>query len=370
MKIIITALLLLLVNVVAGQEKYKGLVVIKAKTDHADWKIDNERINGSWRIEPKIKIDSLFVNCFKQKQKFVFYTDIDSIEFNISADIEKKFYVLLNNKYALTLVKGFKPNYKALNFNSQNRETNLNYWYYNSSSSYLEKLRTKYNLDSIIKGANSDEEKVIKILHWVHNQWEHNGRNRPKKYDAISILEEAHSGKDFRCVEYGIVVSACLRSIGLPARTIGLKTKDVETRKGGAGHVATEVYLNDKQKWVFIDGQWDAIPYLNNEPLNAIEFQKAISKNYTDLEVKSYSDVSKFHYVSWIYQYLYYFDIALKNEGSGKDSKVDGNRKIMLVPVGAKKPKYFQRWFIRIKKTKYTNSIQDFYLEPKKRNMD
>jgi hypothetical protein len=366
MKIKITTIFLFFSLFVIGQGKYNELDVIKAKTNKADWQIDNERVKGAWRIAPEIEVDSLFINCFNENQEFVFYTDIDSIKYNIEIGTEKKFYVLLNDKdYALTLIKGVKPNFKTLEFDYKKMNTNIKYWYYNNSNSYLEKLRKKYKIDSIIDGAQTDEEKTLRILHWVHNQWEHNGSNRPKKYDAISILEEAHSGKNFRCVEYGIVATACLNSIGLKARTIGLKTKDVETRKSGAGHVATEVFLNDKQKWIFLDGQWDIIPYLNDKPLNAVEFQKAISKNYTDLELKSYSDVSKLNYVSWIYQYLYYFDISFDNSGSGKKNrKIDNKRKIMLVPIGSKNPKNFQRWWMRITKTLYTNSIKDFYLKP------
>jgi len=101
----------------------------------------------------------------------------------------------------------------------------------------------------------------------LHNQWQHNGNNEPHKNDVTSILEEVKEGKNFRCVEYGIVVAACLNSIGLKARQLNLKTKDVETTEYGAGHVVTEVFLNDLKKWMFIDGQFDAMPLLDGIPL-------------------------------------------------------------------------------------------------------
>ena len=70
--------------------------------------------------------------------------------------------------------------------------------------------------------------------------------------------------------------------------------------KNGAGHVATEVFLNDLKKWVFIDVQFDAMPVLNDTPLNAVEFQKAITENFDQLEIKTSSDTPKSIYTNWI----------------------------------------------------------------------
>jgi len=118
----------------------------------------------------------------------------------------------------------------------------------NPANPYLTELRTRYNLEEIISNSRSNLERVEKMCHWVHGLWKHNGRNKPEKSDPISIIEEAKIGKRFRCVEYSIVLSACLNSIGIPARVITLTTKDVETRKSGAAHVVVEAYLRDIKK--------------------------------------------------------------------------------------------------------------------------
>jgi len=233
----------------------------------------------------------------------------------------------------------------------------------NHNNEYLKSLRSKFPIDSLIVGAKTDSERVKKILFWVHNQWKHDGNNEPLKGDAISILDEVKEGKNFRCVEYGIVTSACLNAVGLKTRTLGLKTADVETRRSGAGHVGSEVFLNDLNKWVFIDAQWDVIPVLNNTPLNAVEFQQAIASNNEELEIQS-SKTSKDQYAKWIFPYLFYFDIAFDNtEGVNLQRKtIEGKPKLMLVPVGAPTPTIFQR------ENKinafYTNSINDFYAAP------
>lgn len=126
-----------------------------------------------------------------------------------------KFYVSVNDTaYAMTVIKGFKPHYTTLQFDTKSTNGKLNFWYeQNINNEYLNLLRARYPIDSLVTGAKTDTEKTLKILHWVHNQWQHNGNNEPQKSDAISILEEVKDGKSFRCFEYGIVASACLNAI-------------------------------------------------------------------------------------------------------------------------------------------------------------
>lgn len=54
--------------------------------------------------------------------------------------------------------------------------------------------------------------------------------------------------KRFRCVEYSIVAAGALNALGIPARTVGLRTKYVETELWSAGHVVAEAYLKDLGK--------------------------------------------------------------------------------------------------------------------------
>ena len=349
------------------QSNYKGLPLIKAKSSKANFRIGSEWVKGNWTISPQIEFDSLLITCYSDSEFFAFYTDQDSITFKLLPGQIHKFYISLNDSaYALTVIKGIKPNHTALRFETTSKNNKLKFWYeQNNNNDYLNLLRSKYPIDSLIKDTKTDTKKALNVLHWVHNQWQHNGNNEPQKNDAISILKEAKEGKNFRCVEYGIVTSACLNAIGLKTRTLYLKTKDVETRQYGAGHVLSEVYLNDLKKWVLIDGQWDAMPVLNSIPLNAVEFQKAIAENYKELEIKTSSDLSKRTYVDWIYPYLYYFEISFDNR-QGIDintKKIDGKSQLMLVPLGANKPTVFQIKY-KIDDCLYTNSLNDFYAPP------
>lgn len=372
MKIITVSLTFCLFGLITfGQTTYKGLPLLKANSTLADYRIGNDLVKGRWIISPQIEFDSLLIFCHSDSEEFTFYTDQDSINFKLLPEQVHKFYVSVNDTaYALTVIKGVKPNYTVLHFDKKSKNNKLKFWYeQNNNNEYLNLLRSKYPIDSLIKDTKTDTEKTLKILHWVHNQWQHNGNNEPKKSDAISILEEVKDGKNFRCVEYGIVATACLNAVGLKARTLALKTKDVETTQYGAGHVLLEVYLNDLGKWALLDGQWNAMPVINNIPLNAVEFQKAIAENYKELEIRTSSDLSKRHYIDWIYPYLYYFDISFDNRvGNNIDTKkVNSKKKLMLVPIGAKKPGIFQIKH-KIDYCLYTNSLNDFYASPNNLN--
>ncbi len=87
------------------------------------------------------------------------------------------------------------------------------------------------------------------------------------------------------------------------------------------------------------------MPVLYGVPLNAVEFQKAITEHYSQLEISSSSGVSKRMYTNWIYPYLYYFNCPLDNrEGSTVEKfTIDGKKALMLVPQGAKKTYCFSK---------------------------
>lgn len=281
----------------------------------------------------------------------------------------------------LLLVSGCNPFYQLLNITPSAKlkeisfattEANPVYHFYYSDTlnhKYLRDLRQGYHLDSLTGNSNDELEKIKMILDWTHRQWEHDGSNNPSNPDALTILKEARDGKKFRCVEYGIVASSALNSIGIPARVIGLKCRDIEKVRQGGGHVASEVYSATLNKWIFLDPQFNVIPVLNGVPLNSAEFQKAILNDRGNLKLinlqgdVSAEDVNK--YVGWVAKYLFYLDVLFDQRiGNEPDyQKISGMTKITLVPVGEKEPKVFQR-HSPINYSFYTNSLNDFYRKP------
>ena len=232
----------------------------------------------------------------------------------------------------------------------------------------LIRLKKNYQIESLVKNAKTEYEKVLLAMNWVRNRWEHNGWNDADTKNGCTILERAEKGEKFRCVEYGIVLQNILNAINIKARTLGLATSNAETAKSSAGHVLTEVWLNDQQKWAMVDAQFDAMPILDGLPLNAIELQEAIvqEKPFKFINLKGdFTAKETKKYMNFIPEYLYYFTTSFDVRLINKEDryKIENKTHLLLVPIGAKNPVIFQRrypWDYFI----YTNSQADFYRKP------
>ncbi|MCP4590633.1 MAG: transglutaminase domain-containing protein [bacterium] len=248
---------------------------------------------------------------------------------------------------------------KMLNLNHGPTNEAYRFRYSTPDEPYLTRLRNEHELDKCVSGCKDDLARVRAVCHWVNGRWDHNGSNEPKKRDPLSILEEAKTGRRFRCVEYAAVTQGCLGALGITARTVALKTADVETRKSGAGHVVVEAWLNDAKRWVLLDPQEDAVFTRDGVPINAVELQMALAEQAAGISLgQNHADAST--YTRWMTQYLFYFDIKLDNRVGVADRQPG---KLMLVPRGAKKPTVFQRKH-PTKDCTYTHAIRAFYAPP------
>ncbi|MFA6894623.1 MAG: hypothetical protein WCQ46_02560, partial [Bacteroidales bacterium] len=70
------------------------LPIIKANSSHVDIKDDNNLRKNAWRIVPEANPDVYKTS----SKKVTFYTDIDSISFDISPNNQYDFVILLNEK--------------------------------------------------------------------------------------------------------------------------------------------------------------------------------------------------------------------------------------------------------------------------------
>jgi len=253
-----------------------------------------------------------------------------------------------------------------VNYDEMNKNDKIKIAYQNEISPYLNKLKEKYPLNTVYSEKDSDKEKVLKVLNWTNNRWEHNGRNSPKNNDAISILKEAEEGGQFPCFAFAIVLRDQLNAIGFRARTVYLKTENAQKSKYPPGHVATEVFLNDIQKWAFIDGQFNVMPVLDDKPINATEFQKAITLKSDELKLLSLKSIVKEgEYYSFVYPYLFYLDTTLDNRYEFETPfLVNKKSSLMLVPNRAKNLTRINFWNMDIDNCIYTNSTLDFYAKP------
>lgn len=345
---------------------YNNSPLLQASSDYSDYRIGETWYEGQWRIAPEIAHDTLKVMCYNSKESFEFRTDSDTIQFDIAANTTQGFYVQLNDStYAHTVIQGVAFQTNSLSFDDS-RNPDLSIAFQTEPSPYLKELSTAFPLD-FIDSSMSDTEVVLAVLNWTHNRWDHDGNNSPSKGDAITILNEAQEGQRFPCFAYAIVLRDQLNALGYSARTVYLKTQDAEHRQSSPGHVATEVYLKDLQKWVFVDGQFNIMPFLNGQPLHAVELQDAIGNHYDEFELRSMAEeiTTKKNYVNFVYDYLYYFDTTLDNRYEIEEwNRVDGKSSIMLVPTGGENLTHIDFWDSDIDYCVYTNSVADFYATP------
>lgn len=219
---------------------------------------------------------------------------------------------------------------------------------------YLQALKARESLDKVVQGCRDEEETARRLCVWASRRMGHDGIGQAKKQDPISILEEADEGKRLRCVEFAVLLVGCLRCFDIPARGLGIKAKNVETAKSGAGHVVVEAYLKQYDKWAMFDAQSGACPRLRGNPLNAVELQRALSKTTADLRIfeRGGLGVRKSSYMRFVRRYLFFFDTLL-----------DRTRHLMLVPLGYSEPRAFQRG-PPLSGYVYTHSLATFYQRP------
>ncbi|HEX5654535.1 MAG TPA: transglutaminase-like domain-containing protein [Chitinophagaceae bacterium] len=345
---------------------YKGLPVLVSTRDTLFIAVGDYKGNG-WIVSPQLKSDSLrFASVLTLEAKFV--SDLDSISYRVGPGESKQFYIKVKDKdYAHTVIYN-RASKSHLKYGSRRLPDSLQFLFDKNyrSVGYYNKLKQQYPIDSCISNAKDDATRVLNLLHWVHVQWKHNGNLAPQKNDAISILEEAKEGKGFPCFAYAEVLRAALNAVGIPTRRLALKTKDVETQRSASGHVANEVYLRDLKKWIFVDPQEDIMPYLHGKPLNAVEFQQAVTRYSDKIELRSLSEINKLNYINFVYPYLYFFDSNFDHRYSEHPKKhYSGMSSMMLVPKGVKNPT--RAGFYDDQKIDYciyTHSLKDFYKAP------
>jgi len=227
----------------------------------------------------------------------------------------------------------------------------------------LEELRKLAKIQ-LPERTNSIQKAKI-IIGYVHGLFKHDSDNKPSVFEPLTIIKEAQRGKSFRCVEYSLLATALLWAYQIPARMIGLKTSDVETREYGAGHIVLEFWSNKLNKWVMSDVQAGVIPTYDGKPLSVLEVRNLLYENnkpsYTLVVgskfIKDKMFASEADYSKWIEEYLYFMDTAKEVSFAA----VDRSKQliVMLVPLHIKSPKIFQGVFEM--NAIYTHSILDFY---------
>lgn len=219
----------------------------------------------------------------------------------------------------------------------------------------LRTLRAEFNLASTVPDDASSMERLTGLCRWVHTRWKHDGGAPSPKPDALSILRDARAGGRFRCIEFATVLAAVGTSMGHPTRSVHLMKSTVATEECGAGHAVTETWIPEHRRWVMADPQWNAIMYLEGEPLSCVELALALSERAEDVRVAGQPPDAAMQYLDWIRPYLFYMTVT--------SASPSPKTLLRLAPKGAANPTMFQR-LRPLPPSTLTSNIARFYLPP------
>lgn len=135
-----------------------------------------------------------------------------------------------------------------------------------------------YVYQSVDFSGLNELEIFLKVMSWVNERWSHDGLNDAGSSSSLEILKRASNGETFRCVEYAKVTKDILLSMGYIARALSVQSVNADYGGLGQGHVVTEVWSNDLNKWVFLDAQLNCYALKENVPLSYYEIYKSFDE--------------------------------------------------------------------------------------------
>ena len=274
MKRSILFLLLFPVTTVFAQKKLK---IVKATSTSVDIKDDNYPVRkNAWTVMPKEKLDVYTTSA----KKVTFYTDQESISFNVDPKVgEYDFIILVNGTdTARTQVKydakapSRKPIayldtlQKAGKYNLSDRREIPVFTYQSMENPNLVRIRKELRLDSI-EGKGNELSKIFNLMHWVHNLIRHDGNSdNPTLKNAIELIRVCREqNRGVNCRMLATVLNECYLAMGITSRYITCMPK--ETNFDDC-HVINMVYCKDLKKWIWIDPTFDS--YVMDEKGNLL----------------------------------------------------------------------------------------------------
>ena len=278
MKRTILFLLLFSVTTTFAQKKLK---VVKATSTSVDIKDDNYPVRkNAWTIMPKEKLDVYTTSA----KKVTFYTDQESISFNVDPKVgEYDFIILVNGTdTARTQIKydAKAPNrrpvvyldtlQKAGKYNLSDRREVPLFTYQSMENPNLVRIRKDLNLDSVA-GKGNELSKIFNLMHWVHNLIRHDGNSdNPTLKNAIELIKVCREqNRGVNCRMLATVLNECYLAMGITSRYITCMPK--ETNFDDC-HVINMVYSKDLSKWIWIDPTFDS--YVMDEKGNLLGIQE------------------------------------------------------------------------------------------------
>ncbi|MDR2653352.1 MAG: transglutaminase-like domain-containing protein [Prevotellaceae bacterium] len=240
----------------------QNLQIIKSDSIVIDVQVDNVLYKKAWRISSEIKPDIFEIS----SAQVTFYTNRDSISFNVEPDGIYDFVILLNEKdSAYTQIK-YKPTRlemlkKANEYDYNDKRFIPKFTYQTPDDADLVRIRQKFKLDSVA-GKGSEILQILNLMHWVHNTVRHDGNSEnPNPLNIESIIKVCkEENRGVTCRMIATAMNECYLAMGIKSRFVTCMPK--ETNFDDC-HVINMVYSNGLGKWIWIDAEFDA--YVMNE---------------------------------------------------------------------------------------------------------
>jgi hypothetical protein len=149
-------------------------------------------------------------------------------------------------------------------------------------------------------------ETCVTVLGWASSYFEP-GNTNVEIPDALDVIGRADSGGRFACAEYSILLSQALNALRIPARRVDLRQRNYHVGVG-RGHVVSEAWVDDLNKWVVLDGQnggyWRGD---DGSALGLLELQNALTEKQPVAMVGTTREVVETRSPLW----LSYFSMAV-----------------------------------------------------------
>lgn len=147
-------------------------------------------------------------------------------------------------------------------------------------------LKSKYQLDTIFKGGESEFEKILLLKEWIHTviPIDNFGDPYPGEGYVEKTLDEALAGTGFHCGHFMRVQNGVMNAYGYVTRTIGAGPGVAGVIDGH--HGINETWVNAYSKWVLMDAKYNHYFEKDGIPLSALEVREEYLKNKaTDIKL-------------------------------------------------------------------------------------
>jgi hypothetical protein len=253
-KFFVLLMAVLSIQTLYSQEK---MPIIKATSTQVDIKEDSKLRRNVWRIAPEENPDVYKTSA----KKVTFYTDVDSVSFNISPNRQYDFVILLNGKDSAKTRIVWEPSKldilkKAGAYNYSDDRFVPKFSYQSQDDPSLIRVRKDLKLDSIA-GSGDELSRIFNLMHWVHDLIKHDGSsNNPTLKNAIDMIKICKAeNRGVNCRMLATILNECYLSMGIKSRYITCMPRET---KFDDCHVINMVYSKELGKWLWIDPTFDA----------------------------------------------------------------------------------------------------------------